>query len=323
MATNNDNADKTVFRQPINRGDGTVVRPIPGGRVSQAQQAPVPQQAPAHQQPQAVPYHQNPAQPQRDINIKDFSTTYGLNPVVNSASTLLAVFSKTREALNHPSVASLHQQLDREIKSFEQKARSAGVKEDVIGISRYILCAILDEAVLNTPWGAQSAWTQRTLLDAFHNETSGGEKFFVILDRLRNSPAENIDVLELIYICLSLGYEGKYRIAARGRDHLEQLRDDLFYIIRSYRGEYERSLSPSWQGLGNAKKTLSHYVPMWVVASIAVGLMALTYSGFRYWLHQSSDPLTEKLEAISQSHHEEKAKTTASKPSLNNNAINY
>ena len=165
-------------------------------------------------------------------------------------------------------------------------------------IARYLLCTILDEAVLNTPWGAESAWNQRTLLGIFHKETAGGEKFFAILDRLRNSPAENIDALELIYICLSLGYEGKYRVIARGRDQLEQLRDDLFHIIRSYRGEYERSLSPCWQGLANSKNTLSNYVPMWVVASVVVGLMALTYSGFRYWLDQSSDSVSQQLTEI-------------------------
>ena len=288
-----DNPDKTVFRQPINRGDGTVVRPMPGGRAPSNQAS---QPAPMQQ-----PYQPQQAQPESRARANvpdDFSTTCGLNPLVNAAATLLAVFSKTRESLSHPNVGSLHQQLDREIKAFDIKARNAGVKEDTVMIARYLLCTILDEAVLNTPWGAESAWNQRTLLGIFHKETAGGEKFFAILDRLRNSPAENIDALELIYICLSLGYEGKYRVIARGRDQLEQLRDDLFHIIRSYRGEYERSLSPCWQGLANSKNTLSNYVPMWVVASVVVGLMALTYSGFRYWLDQSSDSVSQQLTEI-------------------------
>jgi type VI secretion system protein ImpK len=288
-----DNADKTVFRQPINRGDGTVIRPMPGGRAPSNQAAPPP--------PIQQPYQPQQAQPvgmPRDAAPNDFSTISGLNPLVNAASTLLAVFSKTRESLSHPNVGSLHQQLDREIKAFDTKARSAGVKEDTVMIARYLLCTILDEAVLNTPWGAESAWNQRTLLGTFHKETAGGEKFFAILDRLRNTPAENIDALELIYICLSLGYEGKYRVIARGRDQLEQLRDDLFFIIRSYRGEYERSLSPCWQGLANSRNTLSNYVPMWVVASVVVGLMALTYSGFRYWLDQSSSSVSQQLTEI-------------------------
>lgn len=290
--TMSDNQDKTVFRQPINRGDGTVVRPMPGGRAPSNQPAPQAQQ-PAFQpyQPQPAPVVNTPV----DNSPQDFSTIYGLNPLVNAASTLLAVFSKTRESLNHPNVGSLHQQLDREIKAFDIKARSAGVKEDTVMVARYLLCTILDEAVLNTPWGAESAWNQRTLLATFHKETAGGEKFFAILDRLKSNPAENIDALELVYICLSLGYEGKYRVVSRGRDQLEQLRDDIFYIIRTYRGEYERTLSPCWQGLASGRSTLSNYVPMWVVASVVVGLMALTYSGFRYWLDQSSTLVTEQL----------------------------
>ena len=288
-----DNPDKTVFRQPINRGDGTVVRPMPGGRAPSNQAS-----QPAPMQQLYQPQQAQPVSRARANVPDDFSTTCGLNPLVNAAATLLAVFSKTRESLSHPNVGSLHQQLDREIKAFDIKARNAGVKEDTVMIARYLLCTILDEAVLNTPWGAESAWNQRTLLGIFHKETAGGEKFFAILDRLRNSPAENIDALELIYICLSLGYEGKYRVIARGRDQLEQLRDDLFHIIRSYRGEYERSLSPCWQGLANSKNTLSNYVPMWVVASVVVGLMALTYSGFRYWLDQSSDSVSQQLTEI-------------------------
>ncbi|KGJ94810.1 type IVB secretion system protein IcmH/DotU [Colwellia psychrerythraea] len=288
-----DNPDKTVFRQPINRGDGTVVRPMPGGRAPSNQASP----PPSMQQP----YQPQPAQPvsmPRANVVDNFSTTSGLNPLVNAAATLLAVFSKTRESLSHPNVGSLHQQLDREIKTFDMKARNGGIKEDTVMVSRYLLCTILDEAVLNTPWGAESAWNQRTLLGIFHKETAGGEKFFAILDRLRNTPAENIEVLELIYICLSLGYEGKYRVVARGRDQLEQLRDDLFFIIRSYRGEYERSLSPCWQGLANSRNTLLNYIPMWVVASVFVGIMALTYSGFRYWLDESSYSVSQQLSEI-------------------------
>jgi type VI secretion system protein ImpK len=149
------------------------------------------------------------------------------------------------------------------------------------------------------PWGAESAWAQKTLLSVFHNETKGGEKFFIILDRMRDLPAENIDILELMYIFLSLGYEGKYRVVHRGRDLLEQLRDELFQIIRRHRGEYERTLSPCWQGLGKIRNTLTEHVPMWVVASIIGGIMLLSYSGLRYWMHESTNGVAKELTEIS------------------------
>lgn len=285
-----DNADKTVFRQPINRGDGGVVLPIPGGRVAaSAQPTPV---APAYQQPQAP-------KPLAQASVPiDIAANYGVNPIVNAAATLLAVFCKVRDALSHANVGGLHQQLGRELKEFNTNARDNGVKEDQVVIARYLLCTILDEAVLNTPWGSESAWNQKSLLSIFHNESAGGEKFYAIIDKLRVSPADNIDVLELAYICLSLGYEGKFRVVSRGREQLEQLRDELFQIIRQARGEYERALSPCWQGIGHSRKTLTNYIPMWVVASIVAGMMALTYSGFRYWLDQSSVTVIQQFNVL-------------------------
>ncbi len=295
-----DNPDKTVFKQPINKGDGTVVRPVPGGRASSNHTAPPPDSPAVAAHSPSYVQHPPPVHTQNSsFGAAQFQTTFGLNPLVNASAMLIAVFSKTRETVTHPNVGSLHQQLVGELKLFEARSKEAGIKPEIVLAARYLLCTILDEAVLNTPWGAESAWTQRTLLSVFHNETEGGEKFFVILDRMRNAPAENIDILELMYIFLSLGYEGKYRVVHRGRDLLEQLRDDLFQVIRRHRGEYERTLSPSWQGLGKIRNTLTEYVPMWVVASIIGGIMLLTYSGLRYWMHESTDNVAKQLTEIS------------------------
>jgi len=307
-----DEFDKTVFKQPSVDGDRTVIRPMPGGRggaqpppaqqppaQAPVQQAPV--QQPAAQQPAAPTYqaHQPaPVQAAHGSANAYFNTTNGLNPLVNAASTLIAVFEKTRASVSHPDVGGLHQRLVNEIKTFESTAKQTGIKPEIVLSARYAVCAALDEAVLNTPWGCESAWPQRTLLSVFHNETSGGEKFFLILDRMKEQPAENLYILEMMYIFLSLGFEGKYRVIHRGRDIIEQMRDDLFTIIRRQRGEYERSLSPSWQGLGKTRNSLAHYMPMWVIASMVGAVLFLSYSGFRVWLYESSSLVVEQLDEI-------------------------
>jgi len=300
MAVDDTTEDKTVFRQSTNRGDGTVVRPMPGRRgatqVTTGSQA-IPESRTSYTQ-QRSPAAEARA-PNFDLYRGSFKTTFGLNPLVNAASMLIAVYSKTRQSMSHPNPGGLHQQAVREIKAFETRAREQGIKPEIILAARYILCTALDEAVLNTPWGAESAWTQRTLLSLFHNETRGGEKFFQILERMLNSPAENIHILELMYILISLGYEGKYKLVQRGRDNLEQIRDEIFRVIRNYRGEYERSLSSSWHGLGKTRNTLANYVPMWVVASLIGGILLLSYSGFRYWLYESSANVAQQLIEIS------------------------
>jgi len=306
-----DDSDKTVFRQPSVDGDRTVIRPMPGGRNTQQShvqqpplQPPAQPQQPVQPPPQAyqpaVPpqYHSNQQTQTIAAASAYFSTSSGLNPLVNSASTLIAVFEKTRQALSHPDVGGLHQRLLNEVKTFETKAKETNIKPEIVLSARYIVCAALDEAVLNTPWGSDSAWPQRTLLSVFHNETSGGEKFFLILDRMKQQPAENLYILELMYIFLSLGFEGKYRVIHRGRDMIEQIRDELYTSIRRQRGEYERSLSPGWQGLGRTRKSLRQYIPLWVVASILGVVLFLSYSGFRIWLYDSSSPVAEQLDEI-------------------------
>lgn len=289
------NNDKTVFRQPTpgggdrSGGDRTVMRPRPGA----ARGAPRPG---AQAQ---VPRHQ-PNRPVMDNQIADFTPGKGLNPLVNLAGTMLAVYEKTRHSMTHADAAGLHRSLCNELRNFEASARETGMRQEIVLSARYILCSILDEAVLNTPWGSESAWAQRTLLSVFHNETSGGEKFFQILERMKQSPGENIDMLELFYICLSMGFEGKYRLMSRGRDAIEQIRDDLFATIRRYRGEYERELSTQWQGLGRTKKTLAEYLPVWVAVVVVAAIMIFGFSGFRYWLYERATPVVEQLDAITE-----------------------
>ncbi|HED35859.1 MAG TPA: DotU family type IV/VI secretion system protein [Gammaproteobacteria bacterium] len=292
-------SDKTVFRQPSVDGDRTVIRPMPGGRSAQSSgSSPPPAQQPPPQQPQYNQYQPSQSPPQMQGASAYFSTSSGLNPLVNAASILIAVFETTRASLSHPDVGGLHQRLVSEIKSFESSSRQIGISEDIVLAARYVACVALDEAVLNTPWGAQSIWSQNSLLSLFHKETFGGERFFDILETMKQRPAENLYLLELIYIFISLGVEGKYRLKQRGREGIDQIRDELFSTIRRQRGEYERSLSPAWHGLGRTRKSLTQFIPMWVVASIIGAILFLSYSGFRFWLYESSSPVVTQLDEI-------------------------
>lgn len=299
-----DNSDKTVFRQSQPDSDRTIIRPMPGGRGGNAgQQAPAQPRVEHNSIPPAArtetPSSQAGYSTYNDTN-NYFSTSRGLNPLVNAASSLIAVFAKIRQSMSHPNVGGLYQSLIGELKTFETVAKESGIKPEIVLASRYALCAALDEAVLNTPWGSESAWPQRTLLSVFHNETSGGEKFFMLLERMKEQPAENLYMLELMYVLLSLGFEGKYRVIHRGRDAIEKIRDDLFSAIRRQRGEYERGLSPSWHGLGKVRNSLAQYLPMWVIASVVGAILLVSYSGFRIWLYNISSPVVEKLDQVAE-----------------------
>ncbi len=289
-----DDDDKTVLkpsRRPAPDDDRTVLRPRPGGRARGAP-APAPRTAPGGA---AAPRREEPAyQPGGGRPAQGA----GLNPLVDAAATLLALATQLRATVSHPDVPGLRDRLVREVKSFENAARSAGTPAATVLAARYGLCTVLDEFVQSTPWGSGGQWGSQSLLSTFHNETFGGEKFFQILDRMAQEPATNIDLLELYYICLMLGFEGKYRVVERGRSQLEQVQENLYRTIRMQRGDFERALSPRWEGVRDRRNALVRYVPLWVVGALAGLLLLALYIGFSFSLNGASDPVFAQVQGL-------------------------
>lgn len=251
-------------------GDRTLVIPNPGARA--ARPAPAPSTGAGSAR----------------IELAALDWGAGLNPLVAAANPLLGLVPHLRQA-HHPDPAALRDTLARAVQAFETKAREAGVlNEHVIG-ARYALCTFLDETAANTPWG-EKLWAQRSLLVQFHNEAWGGEKFFQLLGKLAEQPATHRNLLELFYIILALGFEGRYRVLQNGRAQLDAVRERLAQMIIKERGEPTRELSPHWQTLATNARPLRDSVPIWAVAAIAALLLATLYLASSYAVNRHSDP---------------------------------
>lgn len=214
-----------------------------------------------------------------------------LNPLVAAASTLLSEVVRLKHSPQAEDFNLLNQQLSSAIKLFEHRALHEGVESSQVMAARYVLCTVVDEAVVTTPWGNESAWSQMSLLSSFHNETFGGEKFFQLLERLSRNPVKHLPMLELMYLCLSLGFEGKYRVLPRGMLELEALRDSLYRQIRQLRGDIPREISPNWQGLKDGGRRLVRIVPWWLVALFTLLSLGLMYGGSSWILSQQRDSI--------------------------------
>jgi len=280
-----------------NNGDKTVIIPTPGRKSSPAGNTgnfvpPAPQRGPASQ---ANPQYNRGSQTNAatELNVKR-----SLNKLVGAATELIALVGELRHTIQHADPSKLRNSIIDQMREFETNAKQEGQASEVVLSARYVLCAALDEAVLNTPWGPESGWAQHSLLSTFHNETSGGEKVFLILDRLLQTPAQYIDTLELIYLCLSQGFSGKYQIDPRGHLQLEQVKENLYRAIEMQRGSHERELSPRWKGAKKSNKKVTELVPLWVVFTIALSLVVLSYSGFRVWLDHTTTPVAQELDAM-------------------------
>jgi len=222
----------------------------------------------------------------------------GLNPLVAAANPLLDLAVLLRSKTSYTQVENLRLQLVTAVKNFERDAKTALIENDAIAAARFSLCTLLDETISSTPWGGGGVWASRSLLVTFHNEASGGEKFFLILQKLCQDPRANIQILELMYLCLALGLEGRYRIAEGGRAQLEILRERLQQMILKERGPHEPALSVHWQGAQGKGESLWRAMPVWVVAAVAGVLLVLLQLGLSFRLSLASDPVFDSLHKI-------------------------
>jgi type VI secretion system protein ImpK len=189
------------------------------------------------------------------------------------------------------------QSLDQ-LRDFEERARAAGVASETVLAARYVLCAAMDEAVLSTPWGGQSEWSGQSLLVTLHREAWGGEKFFDMLERTSGDPARHIDLMELQYVCLALGFGGKYQVADRGYDRLAEIQADLYRRIRSHRGAPPTELSLRWQGMQERRNPIIRYVPWWVVGAFSLVVLTGAFIYFHSALATLSAPVDGRLATI-------------------------
>ncbi|MGH8502214.1 MAG: type IVB secretion system protein IcmH/DotU [Gammaproteobacteria bacterium] len=263
--------------------DRTVIKPTPGQRTAAPQSAPVPP---------------SPARATGGVEPRASADGPGLNPLTNAATGLLALVNQLRGTTSHPDVNGVREHVVGQIRAFEQTARDTGAAPETVLAARYALCALLDETVLSTPWGSDSPWSRQTLLSTFHNETWGGEKFFQILSRVSQEPARHRNLLELMYVCLALGFEGKYRVTEGGQARLRQIQDDLYAAIHSQRGDFERELSLHWRGVERRRNPLMRYVPLWVVGSLAAAALVVAFVWFRLSLNEASYPVFAALSEI-------------------------
>jgi type VI secretion system protein ImpK len=225
----------------------------------------------------------------------------GLNPLVAAASELLSELVRLKRGDDPQDMASLNEHLTHALKSFEVRALHSGVEGSQVMGARYVLCTVLDEAVVTTVWGNESEWSQMSLLSGFHNETFGGEKFFHLLDRLSKNPVKHLPMLELMYLCLSLGFEGRYRVQTRGVVELESIRDGLYRQIRQLRGDAPRELSPHWEGLSGRRSSPVRIVPEWTVVMLVIVCLVVMYSGFAWVLGEHREAVLQPYQRLDQS----------------------
>ena len=305
---------RNPFSNPPPDDDSTVFSaPTPGGRRTPAParvpepQMPTPRSsresstgATIFPQPGGV---QRPSAPEWAPAPIDFNWQANLaaasdNPLIDAARVVFAVVGRLRLTTNAPNAEVFRNQMMQQIKQFDTALAEARVPQEIGLSARYALCAFIDETVLSTPWGNTSGWGQRTLLNQWHKEGWGGEKFFAIAQKALGDPSRFLHLIEFLFVCLCFGFQGRYRVLPQGMAQLAEIQDAMHRAIRQQRGGGERDLSARWQGVQDKRNPLIRYVPLWVVGAVCTALLAAAFLGYRLVLSGTADPMAAEVNEI-------------------------
>lgn len=268
-----------------NHAPRTVFAPNPGGRRTAAAQVP-PQAAPEMSLAQAGPV---------GVGVDD---GMGINPLVDSAAELLKLAVYLRGQTQTMNIETLRAKVLALIRSFERRALAAGEPQKVVTVARYAISATIDDVILSSPWGYDEGWQRKTLVSELHGEVHGGDKFFELLETANRDPHRFKNLIELMYVCLSLGFRGRYWREKEALPELEGTRAETYRTVDDLRGGITDQLSLRWRGEETDRRSLRSYLPTWLIGALAAAVAGLMFFGATLLVNDTSSVAVQAANAM-------------------------
>jgi type VI secretion system protein ImpK len=147
----------------------------------------------------------------------------------------LSLASQVGLAKGLPPAEELQRRVSAMFDQMARRCREVGIPEEDFNEARYAIAAFIDEQVVKGDWPGRTQWLSRPLQFLYFNENTAGEGFFAHIAALEGQ-AHRAHVLEIYYLCLELGFQGKYAVRSG---------EGLAPILDQVGAEVSRALPPS------------------------------------------------------------------------------
>ncbi|MBZ9938981.1 type VI secretion system protein TssL, long form [Mesorhizobium sp. BR1-1-16] len=226
------------------------------------------------------------------VDAAAFASYPSPNPLVAAAAPLLMALGNLRALPVRIEPTELAGRLANLIQRFNDRIAVSSVSEADARIAVFALCETCDDIVPTLPGIDRDAWLQIGMLSQLFRTTTAGRGFFDALNKMLATPEAHQPLLELMYACLSLGFEGQYRGMDR-REGLERVRRDVYDTLRYFKPR-PSELSPHWTP---SPATVQHErrLPLWAVAAAAVALVTGAFFGMRSVITDRGEALAGEL----------------------------
>ena len=135
-------------------------------------------------------------------------------------------FLKTAPS-RQPSFDKVKNDIQRLISQTEHSVKNGSFSQEDYDLARFAVFAWIDEAIMNSSWKDRDRWVGEQLQRLYYNTADAGEIFF---ERLNGLGLHQRDVREVYYLCLAMGFKGRY--CYEGDEYLlEQLKTSNLKVL--------------------------------------------------------------------------------------------
>lgn len=213
------------------------------------------------------------------LNLDLTKTAGGARSLVALCTDLFLIVIRIREAEDLGDPAALAKLIRYYIQLFQNNCKAIGANPEHDREALYALVALLDETILSVQGPCRDFWFSSPLQLELFGDNIAGNEFYNKLQKILVEPEKKKEVLEIFYICLSLGFEGKYKLA--GGDERARLMEDTGRTLRRLCMRSSSGLSPHGQpgSLGtNGPKMSRTRMPLWLFASINAAAIVVAWA---------------------------------------------
>ena len=213
------------------------------------------------------------------------------------AASVFSLILSLRTSGSYGRESELRGRIGGYLDQIDKEGRDAGIAREDLEAAKYPLVAFIDETILNSRWEGRESWRARPLQLDLYGETVAGERFFERLEKLRSRGEAKADQLEVYYLCLALGFEGKYKLA--GAERLRLLPDEIRRELGYSRSQLARApIAPNGRRRESPRKTDEAGLPIWKIAGGCAGGLLLLFVLLYLLIGQSEGGALQKLQAL-------------------------
>lgn len=217
-------------------------------------------------------------------------------PLSDIASECLMLILQLRSTNQYGNPDTLKTRVNEMFERFEREARNAGIDNEKITEAKFALVAFLDETIISSQWNQKASWLSNPLQIEMFDTFNAGEEFFAHLNELRQRSSTNKDVLEIYYLCLALGFKGKYQL--QSPESLRRIIDDLNMELHPEMYQVIDAISPNGKPMDTIEFSGKGGLPAWIYPISAVVIFLILYVILSVSATGKSDDIIEALKNL-------------------------